>query len=148
MQQVTQTAGHALRTIMLAGYADIAQTYAEGLRRTPGVVDFRILRTDGTEAFRDNRTIHGVNARLGSDEFFPREVETEVRLLDAEDPALKSALDQQRSVLNYTRDEHSDETLTVLMPIANEPDCRRCHGADSPIRRVIQVSSTLSCLEA
>ncbi|MCB1744876.1 MAG: methyl-accepting chemotaxis protein, partial [Gammaproteobacteria bacterium] len=50
--------------------------------------------------------------------------------------------------LNYTRDEHSDETLTVLMPIANEPDCRRCHGADHPIRGVIKLSSTLSRLEA
>ena len=61
MAQTTDSVVKSLQSVMLAGDADIAQAFSERLKTVQGAKDFRILRTDGAEAFRDNRTIRQVN---------------------------------------------------------------------------------------
>ena len=64
MLKVTESVIQGLQTVMVAGYADIAQTFADQLKNVEEVVDFRILRLNGLEAFRDNKTINEVNERI------------------------------------------------------------------------------------
>lgn len=63
--KVTESITQALRTVMLAGYADISQDFGDHLQDVADVADLRILRGDGVEAFRDNATIAAVNHALG-----------------------------------------------------------------------------------
>lgn len=75
MQKVTESVTKSLQSVMIAGYADIAEVYADNLKTVPGVVDFRLLRTSGDEAFRDNKTIAAVNEYRGDEDFELRDEE-------------------------------------------------------------------------
>ncbi|MBF0308699.1 MAG: sensor domain-containing diguanylate cyclase, partial [Magnetococcales bacterium] len=77
-----------LGTIMMAGYANIARDFIQDIRRDPAILEFRILRPDGGEAFLDNNTIQEVNRRLGTEEFLPRDKERHIQILDESNPEL------------------------------------------------------------
>ena len=49
--RLTESAIQGLQSIMLTGYADVAQDYASRLKTLPDIVDFSILKVDGSEAF-------------------------------------------------------------------------------------------------
>ena len=68
--------------------ADIAQAFADNLKHVTGVSEVRIMRTNGLEAFRDNKTIEDVNRRRGEETFFPRDSETRIQVLDPDDATL------------------------------------------------------------
>jgi hypothetical protein len=92
MNRVTQSVIEGLQTVMLAGYADIAQDFAANLQNVDDVVDFRIVRTDGNEAFLDNKTIEDVNRRKKEELFETREDVTEHQILVADDPDFRRAV--------------------------------------------------------
>ena len=58
MQKLTEGTIQGLQTVMLAGSADIAQAFADRLKKVSEIDDFFIVRVTGEEAFRDNKTIH------------------------------------------------------------------------------------------
>ena len=70
IRKVTESVSQTLQTVMLAGYADIAQAFAESLKSVPDIHDFRIMRRDGSEAFRDTkpskRSTKGVERKIFS----------------------------------------------------------------------------------
>jgi methyl-accepting chemotaxis protein len=141
--KLTDSAIRGLQTIMLAGYADIAQGYAANLKQVPAVLDFRIIRTDGKEAFHDNATIEQVNARLGDEEFIPRESEAAVQVLTADDANLQRSLADGATISYYATEPERGETLTFLTPIANTKRCFRCHGKDAPIRGLVKFTTSM-----
>ena len=75
MRKLTESVIQGLQSVMLAGSADIAQSYADRLKKVTEVEDFRIMRITGEEAFRDNKTILEVNRRRGEEAFAPRDRE-------------------------------------------------------------------------
>ncbi len=48
VHKLTDSVAQGLQSVMLAGYADMAQSYADRLKQVPDVADFRLIRPDGT----------------------------------------------------------------------------------------------------
>ncbi|HSD61816.1 MAG TPA: diguanylate cyclase [Burkholderiales bacterium] len=144
---LAETAIQGLESLALAGYADIAQDYADHLKRVPGIADFRILRTDGSEAFRDNRTIHDVNRRRGDSAFRPRERETRVEVLAAADPLLDRILRSEQKASMRGHDAARGGYITFLAPILNRESCHTCHGAEERVRGVVKLTASLAPVE-
>jgi diguanylate cyclase (GGDEF)-like protein/PAS domain S-box-containing protein len=145
---VTSSVSQGLNAPMLAGNSDVAVLYAERLKQLPDIVDFRILRTDGTEAFKDNLTIHAVNTLRGDIDFEPRKEETTVRVLPADDPNLKQVL--ERNTWAHYYQSHADTpALTFLWPLENARECHRCHDKALPMLGALElITSTKAAEEA
>jgi diguanylate cyclase (GGDEF)-like protein/PAS domain S-box-containing protein len=140
LTKVTESVIKGLRTVMLAGYADIGHALFERLRaEEAGAMDIRILRPDGIEAFHDNATIRAVNRRLGEERFRPRDDVARPEILPAGDESLRHVIEQGRSV-SY-RD--GLDVFTLLAPITSEPSCGKCHGAET-VRAILKVSTSLA----
>ncbi|MBI4967953.1 MAG: diguanylate cyclase [Rhodospirillales bacterium] len=147
MRKVTESVIQSLQTVMLAGYADIAQLFADRLKEVKGVVDFRILRTTGLEAFRDNKTVDEVNRRRGNEDFSPHEKEEEIAVLPAEHPSLAATVSEKRIERYYDPGAAGDSQLTFLAPILNEERCHRCHGKAHAVRGVLKLTTSLAEVE-
>jgi diguanylate cyclase (GGDEF)-like protein/PAS domain S-box-containing protein len=145
--KLADTAIQGLQNVMLAGYADAAQGYADRLKRVPGIADFRILRTDGSEAFRDNRTVHEVNRLRGGPAFRPRDTETRVEVLAAGSPQLDRALSSGRGVTLEEAGPAGARSITFLVPIPNEERCHACHGSGERSRGLVKLTASLATVE-
>ncbi|MBF8271803.1 MAG: Sensor diguanylate cyclase [Magnetococcales bacterium] len=137
----------ALRTIMKAGYANIAQDFVADVRSNPNILEFQILRANGQEAFLDNTTINDVNRRLGEEDFFPREKESANPVLDSQDHDLRWVSEQLKLVSRYRQTEGKSRTLVYLVPILNDEKCARCHGKQQRMRGLVQVITSLNRVE-
>ena len=147
MRKLSDTVAAGLQSVMLAGSADIAQAFADRLKRVPDVTEFSILRTDGVEAFRDGKTITEVNARRGEEQFPPREREEVIRVMKADDPNLRRAIDTLKPVALYNKDGAGNRQLVFLAPLANQNLCYKCHGKAQPVRGVMRMATTLAAVE-
>lgn len=143
VHQIVDSVGEGLNSVMITGSADVAELYADRLKDVRDVEDFRILRTDGLEAFRDNKTINAVNQRRGDIDFEPRSSEASVRILDPNDPNLKRVLETRSYAFFYsTRDDK--EVLTFLLPILSAQKCERCHGKEQEVLGVLDFTTSLA----
>ncbi len=132
---------------MLAGYADVAQSFAVRLKNVPEVIDFRLLRTNGLEDFRDNETINAVNRRRGDEEFIPRQKERSYRVLESWDSNLNEALRTGRLSSYYEDGPEGETLLTYLAPIRNLKECTKCHGSDHEFRGLVKLTTSLAPVE-
>jgi diguanylate cyclase (GGDEF)-like protein/PAS domain S-box-containing protein len=144
MGKVTESVSQGLQAVMLGGYADIAQTYAQSLQSVPGIVDFRILRIDGTEAFLDNTTIDNVNTRKDEELFEPRDKETQHIILDPNNKELIDSISLDIATQFYTYDDAGNRVLTFINPIKNAKDCYDCHGSEDSVRGIVMLSASLA----
>lgn len=147
MSKLTESIIQGLQTVMLAGYANIAQEFADRLKNVPEVVDFRIMRTNGLEAFRDNKTIDEVNERRGEEEFLPRLTEKQIPVLASTHPELNKTVETQDLVSYYEISSEGERFLTFLAPIKNDKACHNCHGKNPPIRGVLKLTTSLDPVE-
>jgi diguanylate cyclase (GGDEF)-like protein/PAS domain S-box-containing protein len=147
MRKLTDTVSEGLQSVMLAGSADIAQAFADRLKKVPEVTEFRIMRTDGVESFRDSKTILEVNERRGEEQFFPRETEELVRVMEADDPNLRLAVETIKPVLIYDEDAGGKRQLVFLAPLANQKLCYKCHGRSHAVRGVMRLTTSLATVE-
>jgi hypothetical protein len=92
MHKTTDSVARAMESIMLENHAEIMTEYARRLKTLPGVVAFQILRNDGSEAFRDNRTIDEVNQRLGRRAFEAHPDPEKTVVMSPTSPALLRAV--------------------------------------------------------
>lgn len=147
MRKLTESVIQGLQSVMLAGSADIAQSYADRLKRVPEIDDFRVMRINGLEAFRDNKTIEEVNERRGEELFLTREQEQEIPILQTDDPDLKRALESREILSVYGKNSRGEPTLTFLSPILNQEPCHKCHGSAKPVRGVLKLTTSLAQVE-
>ena len=147
MRKLTESVTQGLQSVMLAGSADIAQSFADRLKKVPEVADFRILRITGEEAFRDNRTIHEVNRRRGEESFAPRDQEQQIRVLAPDNPQLKRVLEVRQPMAIYEAGEDGTRQLNFYAPIVNSDPCHKCHGSANPVRGVILLTTSLAPVE-
>ncbi len=145
---LAETVSQGLQSIMLAGYADVAQSFADNLKRVPEVVDFRILRTNGLEAFRDSATIDNVNHRIGDEEFIPRDEEELFQILPPDMLALVRAVESGEVSTYEETLEGGVRYTTLLKPIKNLEECAECHGSDHKVRGVIKLTTSLAGVDA
>lgn len=144
---LAQSVSQGLQTVMLSGYADIAQDFAENLKKVKGIVDFRILRMDGREAFRDNQTINTVNRQLGDEAFPPREEDTLLWGLPRNQLKHLRSVFKKNYVSLYETNPDGEKLLTFLAPIANKEACNGCHGGEQAVRGVLKLTTSLAAVE-
>jgi len=147
LEKLVDSVLQGLQTMMLVGYADVAQVYADRLKEVAEVVDFRILRVDGLEAFRDNSTIDNVNERRGEELFIPREKEIHVPVLLSNDPELLQVLRSKKPLSYKNISSTGEPLLTYLAPIRNAKACTKCHGGNHDIRGILKFTSSLVPVE-
>jgi len=148
MIKVTESVSEGLQAVMLGGYADIAQNYASNLQNVSGIIDFRILRTDGQEAFLDNKTIANVNDRKEEELFEPREDEAQRQILPPDHAELRLAVSREQTSFFYSEDENEQRILTFITPIINQKNCYDCHGSRQPVRGVLKLTTSLAEVDA
>lgn len=148
MQKLSESVIRGIEAVMLQGSADAVYSYAERLKTVRGISDLRVLRTDGIEAFHDNKTIAAVNARLGSNAFRTTE-RAPAAPGQSVAPAsqLKRAASEKRSLSYYETDERGYRVMTLLHPLMNETACQGCHGADHAVRGILKVTTSLAGVE-
>lgn len=147
LAKVTESVTQALRTVMLAGYADIGQEFGEHLKHVADVADLRVLRVDGTEAFRDDATILAVNRTLGDERFQPRGRQQSISALPPDQPKLVEAVTQARMVSYYER-SGEERLFTILAPVISQEACESCHADNSRVRGVLKLTTSLAKVEA
>lgn len=148
MEKVGESVIQGLQTVMIAGYADTAKNFAANLHNVSDVVDFRILRSDGLEAFQDNDTIKEVNNRKGEELFIPRDTESALEVLPKSHFALESVRNSHKPYRYYHEGENGQNLLTFISPINNEDNCHECHGSSDKIRGVVKLTTSLEKVEA
>lgn len=147
MRKLNDTVGAGLHSVMLAGSADIAQAFADRMKKVPEIIQFRIMRTDGVEAFRDNKTIEEVNRRRGEEQFAPRDEEQAIRVMKPDDPDLQRAVESAEPVIAYAEHDAGHRKLVLLTPLLNKTPCYKCHGKTNPVRGVLRLDTSLATVE-
>lgn len=129
-----------LGSIMESGSADIAQQYAENIKSILELEDFRFVRMDGLEAFKDNETIRQINILHGV-ALFPERKKTEInRLYDKDEPILLNSIKRGNT---YRIFDDQKKQYKVLSPIKNETVCQRCHGTEREILGFAQLTTSM-----
>ncbi|MBF0109792.1 MAG: PAS domain S-box protein [Magnetococcales bacterium] len=141
--QMIDTAIQGLKTVMLSGSARNAQLYADSLKMVPEIVQFQILRTDGTEAFHDNQTIDAVNQQNNHHPFPRKPRQQSVPILSKNDPDLLKVLSSHETTFHDHVDPQGHRLLTFLAPILSDPSCHDCHDTARPILGLIQLTTSL-----
>ena len=147
LRRLVGTVNEGFSTIMLEADADIAQQFADSLKTVSEIRDYRILRVDGLEAFRDNKTILTVNRKIGDEEFSPRDDEEEIRIVARENFMFNRAIADKAMMSFYSNDTEGLPTLTLFSPMINRKECHKCHGSDHEVRGVIKVTTSLRDVE-
>lgn len=149
LHRLTDTVVMNIETIMKENHAEIMPDYAQRLKHLPGIMDFRIVRPDGTEAYIDNKTIDAVNARLGTTAFERRiEAAQAPKVFDVGQPGALEALNGREAVL--VKSDESAEFGTIVHFYDAIPDnvkCVRCHGTGAAVRGVIKVTTSMAQAE-
>lgn len=143
IHQLLDSVNQGLQVVMITGSADVSTLYAEKLKGVGDIEDFRILRTNGIEAFKDNETVRKVNEFRDVEEFPLHAKEEKIQVLAADDENLLKAVQTQQFVYFYnTRD--GEEFLSFLLPIKSVKRCQRCHGRETPVLGVLELTASLA----
>ncbi|MBF0146231.1 MAG: PAS domain S-box protein [Magnetococcales bacterium] len=141
--QMINTAIQGLKTVMLSGSARNAEMYANSLKKVPEIIEFRILRPNGTEAFHDNLTIDAVNWRKGKELFPYKSQERTVAILESNDPDLLKVRARRKTTVYDHVDDQGRRLLTFLAPILFDLPCQNCHGNEKQVLGLIQLTTSL-----
>ena len=149
LHSLTDTVVMNIETIMKENHAEIMPDFAKRLKTLPGVIDFRIARVDGTEAYIDNKTIDAVNLQLGEVNFLRRnDAVAAPQVFALDDPGVVQALKGDEAVL--VRDEGDGETGAVVHfydIVPNSEKCAGCHGKGGPVRGVLKLTTSMAEVE-
>ena len=149
LHRLTDTVVMNIETIMKENHAEIMPDYAQRLKRLPGIMDFRIVRPDGSEAYIDNKTIDAVNARLGTTAFERRsDAEEAPKVFDVGDPGALEALTGQEAVLVKSNESAEFGTIVHFYDaIPNNVKCVRCHDTGGAVRGVLKLTTSMAQAE-
>ena len=143
LHKLTESVIRSMEVLMLEGHSTIMRDYASKLREAPDAIDFRVVRIDGTEAFKDNRTTLEVNRQLGERRFSVRE-ETEPELVFPPGHKYFARARQGEEAVAY--EEYSptgQRMLTFLDPVLTQSRCGECHDRKEKVRGIIKVTTSL-----
>lgn len=146
LHRLTESVGMNIETIMKEQHAEVMPDFAQRLKNLPGVIDFRIARLDGTEAYLDNQTIDRVNQRLGQTKFPRRTNPLDApKVFSLDDPGVASALAGEEGIL--TTAEGVGGTGAVVHfydPIFHAAKCTECHLREGKVRAVIKLTTSMA----
>lgn len=149
LHRLTDTVTMNIETIMKENHAEIMPDFAKRLKTLPGVIDFRIARIDGTEAYVDNQTIDAVNARLGELTFLRRnDAPVASRVFTLDEPGVAQALRGEEAILvRVEGSADSDSVVHFYDSVPNSAKCQGCHGAGGPVRAVLKLTTSMAQAE-
>ncbi|MCM2287583.1 MAG: diguanylate cyclase [Sulfuritalea sp.] len=147
IHQLLDSVNQGLQVVMITGSADVSTLYAEKLKGVGDIEDFRILRTNGLEAFKDNETVRKVNEFRDVDEFPLHAKEEKIQVLAPDDENLRKAIQTQQFVYFYNS-RGGEEFLSFLLPIKSVKRCQRCHGRETPVLGVLELTASLAGTKA
>lgn len=148
LHRLTDSVVMSIETIMSESHAEIMPEYAKRLKAVPGIIDFRIARIDGTEAYLDNRTINAVNERVGERLFEPRPNERRAeQVFLAGDPDIGRLFAGKEFVSRVETSSTTGSHVVLYDTIPATKKCARCHGTDQRIRGVVKVVASLADVE-
>jgi diguanylate cyclase (GGDEF)-like protein/PAS domain S-box-containing protein len=149
LHRLTDSVAMNVETIMKERHAEIMPDFSRRLKVLPGVLDFRIARLDGTEAFLDNKTIDSVNQRLGESSFDRRATDVVApKVFSLNDPGVSRALGGEEGILvQNTSDPALRDVVTFYDPILHSAKCDRCHAAGGPVRAVLKLTTSIAEVE-
>lgn len=149
LTKTSESVEEGLAAVMLAKHARVAPDFSERLKSVPKVVDFRILRVDGSEAFIDNETVDDVNRKLGRIEFLGHVASAQTtQILAATDPGLKRVREAGKRVFLYQVMPGGERLATSLGPILAQDGCQHCHDDGEKVRGVLKLTISLADLDA
>lgn len=109
------------RSIMLIGRANCVRYYLEDIRALPIIHSLSVFDKNGNERFLNPK---------------PR--------VRAESKVVVDSL----KALEFVSTEDGDEKLVRLTPLLNEQRCFSCHGRNQKIRAVVEISASMSTINA
>jgi diguanylate cyclase (GGDEF)-like protein/PAS domain S-box-containing protein len=147
--KVTDSVGEGLKALMMGGHAKAAPDFASRLGNVPNVIDYRIIRIDGMQAFIDNSTVEKVNERLGEFEFTGRKNNPPPqRAISGDDPSLDRMRQTGKRVFSYRTLPGGERLITVFNPIHATLACRKCHGPDENLRGAITLTASMKEIDS
>lgn len=146
LHRLTDTVVMNIETIMKENHAEIMPDFARRLKTLPGVIDFRIARVDGSEAYVDNKTIDAVNERLGEPTFPRRSGAMEAaRVFAPNDPGVAQVLQGREAVLVKSEGEAEAGAIVHFYDVVpNNAKCSGCHGPDEGVRGVLKLTTSMA----
>lgn len=145
LHRLTGSVVMSIETIMSENHAEIMPEYSRRLKALPGLIDFRIARHDGSEAYVDNKTIEAVNARLGQTMFEPRaKPGTAQQVFVPGDPTVAPALNGSEAVMTTLQAADGASLIRFYDPIPTGKACERCHGEGEAVRGVLTVTTSMA----
>jgi diguanylate cyclase (GGDEF)-like protein/PAS domain S-box-containing protein len=144
---VTDSVAEGLAALMQGGHSKVAPDFAERLNKVPNIIDYRIIRTDGTQAFVDNLTFERVKQRNDAFEFIPRSAEP-VTVVAAANPSLERMRKTGERIFHYHLKPGGERLVTVFNPIPNAEHCHKCHGKDERLRGAITFTVSMKEVDA
>lgn len=149
LTKTSESVEEGLAAVMLAKHARVAPDFSERLKSVPKVVDFRIMRIDGSEAFIDNETVDEVNRKLGRVEFLGHVAAAQsTQILGATDPDLARVRETGKRAFLYQVMPGGERLATSLGPILAQDGCQRCHDDGEKVRGVLKLTISLQELDA
>lgn len=146
LHRLTESVAMNIETIMAGQHAEVMPDFARRLKNLPGVIDFRVARLDGTEAYLDNLTIDRVNQKLGEAKFPRRKDPAEApKVFSPDDPGVASAIEGEEVIL--TASEGTGPAGTVVHfydPIPHTMKCSECHERKGKVRGVIKLTTSMA----
>ena len=148
LTKVTESVAEGLAALMATRHAGEVPEFAARLKKIPNVIDYRILRLDGTEAFIDNSSVERVDEKLGEFEFQGRKNDpAQQQVLAATDPSLLKVKQTQALVFVYRTLPGGERQVTALNPIRSAAACHQCHDANESLRGVIMLTTSLKDID-
>lgn len=133
----------SIQDMMITGNANIVGGWATDLKEIHEVKSIQVLKTDGSEAFKDNKTIDEVNKHMGG-EAFKKAYDNDAKK-DQSQPVDKARFEEALNTagkVSYFETLGGEEVLTQLTPMSNEERCAGCHGYDKhKVRAVLRISA-------
>jgi diguanylate cyclase (GGDEF)-like protein/PAS domain S-box-containing protein len=148
LHKLTNSVAKGLESVMTEGHAEIMRDYSVRLKGQRGITELVILRTDGSEAFRDNATIDKVNLRLGTPSFATYPNPKSVQNMDPVDSVFGQVLAKGGKGSFELLDKNNHRQFVFLDSIPNGPRCTACHDSESGTRGVIKIVSPMTPIEA
>lgn len=144
LAKTAASVAEGLSALMAVRHANVAPDFAKRLKNVPNVVDYRILRMDGTEAFVDNSTVEKVDERLGEFEFPGRKDSPQPRqVIAASAPELEKVRQTGEIAFTYRTLPGGERQVTTMSPIRSSPICQKCHEEGEKIRGVVMITTSL-----
>jgi len=144
---ISSSVATLIEAAMMGGDASAVEDVIDTMTENEKILSINLWRIDGTQAFKDNKTIEAVNKVIG-DETFERRTEEEAEALRGpRADAVYKVVDTRALDVTVNGDIENDEGEQVPVSysyflLENKEACQGCHGETDIPRGVIELATS------